>query len=93
MSIEILDPTHEAGFAGFTQARRLRTLAGATVAIVSNGKQGTRPFFDAFEQALRDEHAVAQVLRLTKGNYSAPMEPGILQQAAGADAIVAGIGD
>ena len=93
MSMEIPDPTHEGGSAAFTPAMRLRTLRGATVAIVSNGKQGTRPFFDAFEQALREEHGVADVLRLTKGNYSAPMEPEVLARAATADAIVAGIGD
>ena len=93
MSIEVLDPTHEGGTAGFAPAPRLRTLRGATVAIVSNGKQGTRPFFDAFEHALKHEHGVAQVLRLTKGNYSAPMEADVLARAAAADAIVAGVGD
>ena len=93
MSIEILDPTHEASFPGFVPAPRLESLQGARVGFVSNGKQGTRPFFDAFERALVEDHGVAQVVRLTKANYSARAEPEILDQAAGWDALISGVGD
>src|SRR3546814_11954825 len=55
MSIEILDPTHEMGAPAFSLAARLPMLAGKTVGIVSNGKRGTRPFFDAVERELRSE--------------------------------------
>ena len=93
MSIEILDPTHEAGSRDFVLARRLAALEGATVGIVSNGKQGTKRFFDAFAQGLVEDYGVADVVRLTKANFSAPAEPEILRQAAGWDALVAGVGD
>jgi len=93
MSIEILDPTHEGEATGFAPAPRLASLRGARVAIVSNGKQGTRPFFDAFERELRDRHGVAEVVRLTKSNYSAPAEPEVMAKATAADALVAGVGD
>ena len=93
MSIEILDPPHEGGAAAFRAAPRLRSLRGARVGIVSNGKQGTVRFFDAVERELKDGHGVAEVVRLTKGNYSAPMEPEILEQASALDAIIAGVGD
>jgi len=93
MNIQVLDPTHEGASAAFAPAKRLRTLKGARVGIVSNGKQGTKRFFDAVERELVDTHGVAQVVRLTKGNYSAPMEPAILAQASALDAIISGVGD
>ncbi len=93
MTIEVLDPSHEGGAAPFARATALTTLAGTTVGIISNGKEGTKPFFDAFTQALVDEHKVANVVRLLKSNYSAPAEPEIVQQLAQFDAVVTGIGD
>lgn len=93
MSFTILDPTHEDQSAVFKAAQRLDTLSGATVAIVSNGKKGTRPFFDAFERELRETHGVAEVVRLTKANFSAPAESDLLGDAEKWQALVAGIGD
>ena len=57
---------------GRGRAERPLTLVGATVGIISNGKAGTRPFFDHLERLLREEWRVGEVVRLTKGNYSAP---------------------
>ncbi len=93
MNMQVLDPTHEGGSAAFAPATRLRTLKGARVGIVSNGKQGTKRFFDAVARELTDTHGVAEVVRLTKGNYSATMEPPILAQASERQALVAGVGD
>ena len=93
MSIEFLDPTHEAAASAFVLPPRLRRLAGTTVGIVSNGKYGTKPFFDAFERALIEVHGVNSVVRRTKPNYSAPAGDDIMAEAQGWDAFVAGIGD
>ena len=93
MTITVLDPTHETGASGFQPADRLTSLEGATVGIVSNGKKGTKPFFDAFERELRQSHGVAEVVRLTKANYSAPVERKLLDKAQKWNALVAGIGD
>ena len=93
MSIKFLDPTHEAGSGEFKPAPRLTSLEGATVAIISNGKKNTKPFFDAMEAELRIRHSVADVVRLTKSNYSAPAEPAVLQEAEKWQAVIAGIGD
>jgi len=93
MRIEILDPTHESGAAAFAPARRLTTLKGATVGIVSNGKKGTKPFFDAIERELKQRHGVAKVVRLTKANYSAPAEAEILNEAERWQALISGVGD
>jgi len=93
MSIEILDPTHEGASLDFAMATRLAGLGGATVGIISNGKVGTKPFFDAIERQLLDNYGVAQVVRRTKGNYSAPAEAELLREAEQWDALIAGIGD
>ena len=77
MSIEFLDPTHEGNSAEFKLAERLTSLDGATVAIVSNGKHGTRPFF----------------VRIVKSNYSAPVEPEFLREAEKWQALISGVGD
>ena len=93
MSIEFLDPTHEGNSAEFKLAERLTSLDGATVAIVSNGKHGTRPFFDAIETELKANHGVADVVRIVKSNYSAPVEPEFLREAEKWQALISGVGD
>lgn len=93
MSIEILDPTHEGASLDFALAARLTALKGARIGIISNGKFGTKPFFDAIERDLIDNYGVADVIRRTKGNYSAPAEAELLREAEQWDALIAGIGD
>ena len=93
MSIEVLDPSHESDAREFVPAKRLETLAGATVGIISNGKKGTKPFFDAVERELIEGYGVAKVARLTKSNYSAPVEPELLNEAERWQALIAGVGD
>ncbi len=93
MPFDVLDPTHETDTADFRSATRLASLSGATVALVSNGKKGVRPFFDAFERSLRTEFGVVDVVRLTKSNYSAPAEETLLRGAETWNALVAGVGD
>ena len=91
--MQILDPSHEEGAAGFALATRLAALEGATVGVISNGKEGTKGFFAAFEQVMKDRYGVGDVVLRTKSNYSAPAEAGLLEEAKSWDALVAGIGD
>lgn len=93
MSLEVLDPSHESDTRAFALARRLDALKGATVGIVSNGKKGTQPFFDALERELVERYGVAKVVRRTKANYSAPAEPELLNEAERWQALIAGVGD
>ncbi len=93
MVIEVLDPTYERDNGGFKLAPRLARLDGARIAVVSNGKKGTKPFFDAYEMALSEDYGVAEVVRLMKQNYSAPMEIQVLDGAEKWHALVAGVGD
>ncbi|MCG6951399.1 MAG: hypothetical protein LJE90_03445 [Betaproteobacteria bacterium] len=93
MSLEVLDPSHENDARAFAPAKRLKTLKGATLGIISNGKKGTKPFFDALERELVDRYGVRRVVRLTKSNYSAPVEPELLNEAERWQALIAGVGD
>ena len=93
MAIEVLDPTNETAPPLGEPAPRLATLAGRTVGIISNGKEGTQGFFTHLDRILREEFGVADVIRRVKSNYSAPADPDIVDEMARWHAVVTGIGD
>jgi hypothetical protein len=93
MAIEVLDPTNEDAPEAVALAPRLADLRGATVGMISNGKAGTARLFDHIEEILRREHDVAEVVRRTKGNYSAPAETDLMNEASTWAAMFAGTGD
>ena len=91
--ITVLRPDHDDDVAPLDLPRRPRDLAGATVGIISNGKANTRPFFDHLDALLRREWRVADVVRRTKANYSAPAERDLIAETAGWAVMFAGVGD
>jgi hypothetical protein len=93
MSPVFLDPSYEELPRATVLPTRPASLLGGTVGVISNGKAGTRAFFDHLERMLRDEWGVADVVRLTKSNYSAPAESELIDVAAGWAAMFAGVGD
>ena len=93
MTLEVLDPTHEAAARAFEQPAWPATLEGATVGFVSNGKEGTKGFFAHLGRLLKDEFGVAEVVLRTKSNYSAPAEAEIIAEAGGWDLAISGLGD
>lgn len=93
MPIEVLDPTWGDGAAPFALADRLASLEGAVVGVISNGKQGTRAFFEGLADELQRSYGVADVDVAVKSNYSAPAEAHILDRASRWNALVSGIGD
>ncbi|MSP01053.1 MAG: hypothetical protein EXR07_08400 [Acetobacteraceae bacterium] len=93
MQLQVLDPTNEAIPPFGELAPRLNSLAGKTVGLISNGKEGTKGFFAHLDRMLRDDHGVANVITRVKSNYSAPADPHIVAEIAGWDAVVSGLGD
>ena len=93
MSIQVLNPTHEGDFKSFKAAEGLKSLKGAKVGIISNGKKGTFHFFNALEELLIKNHGVKKVIRVVKKNYSAPAESEIFTEVIKWDAVDAGVGD
>ena len=93
MKLHVLDPTNETVPPLGQPAPRLMSLAGKTVGIVSNGKEGTKGFFAHLDRMLREEFGVAQVVTRVKSNYSAPADRDIVDEIARWHAVVTGIGD
>ena len=91
--ITVLDPSFEEAAAAFAPALRPRSLAGATIGIISNGKASTRPFFEHLARIARAEWGVAEVVMRTKSNYSAPAERDLIDEAAQWAVLFAGVGD
>ena len=89
----LVDPTYEETAPEGRRAPRPVTVRGSTIGFISNGKAGTRPFFDELERIVRCRWAVADIVRLTKTNYSAPADPETIAEAAGWAVMFAGVGD
>jgi len=93
MVFRILDPTNETAPPLGQRAPRLTSLAGKTVGLISNGKEGTKGFFAHLDHLLREEFGVADVILRVKSNYSAPADRDIVDEIARWHAVVTGIGD
>ena len=93
MALRVLDPTNENAPPLDRPAPRVPSLAGKTVGLISNGKEGTKSFFAHLDRLLRDEFTVANVIMRVKSNYSAPADRDIVDEIARWHAVVTGIGD
>ena len=91
--MELLNPSLEQQRSEARPPPRLGTLEGAVIGVISNGKENTVPFFDRVESILRERYGVAEVVRRTKLNYSAPAEADLMSEAMGWDAGLSGVGD
>ena len=95
MTIKVLNPSSEVDVDVETVslAQRLDTLSETTVGIISNGKEGTKGYFDHLTRMLYQELGVSDVVLMVKANYSAPAEQSIIAQASTWDFAITGIGD
>jgi hypothetical protein len=93
MVLQVLDPTNETAPSLGRLAARPASLAGKTVGLISNGKEGTKGFFAHLDRMLREELGVADVIMRVKSNYSAPADRDIVDEIARWQAVVTGIGD
>lgn len=93
MALQVLDPTTERAPPLGQPAPRHGSLAGRTVGIISNGKEGTKGFFAHLDRMLRSEFGVAAVVLRVKSNYSAPADAAIAAEIPRWDAAVTGLGD
>jgi hypothetical protein len=93
MGLRVLDPRFDDESEPARMAPPMRTLAGAIVGLLDNGKIGVAPLYDQVEAILRDRFAVREVIRRRKPDMSRPVPPDLLGELAAADAIVSGVGD
>jgi hypothetical protein len=92
MTIRVLDPRLDPELEPLALAKTLASLDGATIGLLDNAKIGTARFYDRLETLLK-QHGVREIVRRRKPDSSRPVPRAMLDELAGADAIVSGIGD
>lgn len=93
MTLKVLDPRVNPEGEALALAPPVASLDGAVVALLDNAKIGTGRFFDFVAERLRDEHGVREFIRRRKPDATRPVPREMLAELAGADALVAAIGD
>jgi len=86
----ILDPTLRAPVEAALVARasRKRSLDGATIGLLANGKSNGMALLDRVVERLRERHQLGEVVRVAKTNASAPVTVGDTEMLAGRCAVV-----
>ena len=92
MTIRVLDPRLSPEGEAIRLAPPLATLEGTVVGLLDNAKIGTARFYDHLETLLRG-HGVREIIRRRKPDSSRPAPREVLDDLAGADAVVSGLGD
>jgi hypothetical protein len=73
---EILDPTGASDQGhDTTLAPRTRTLRGATLGLLDNGKPNGSALLEEFGRQLRERYGVGEIRMLTKPYFGTPVEP------------------
>ena len=92
----ILDPTLRSPVeaAMVARASRKRSLDGATIGLLANGKSNGMALLDRIVERLGERHQIGDVVRVSKTNASAPVTEGDAEKLAGRCAVViTAIGD
>jgi hypothetical protein len=74
-------------------ADRLPSLAGQRIALLDISKPKGAEFLDRIEQRLREEHCVAEVVRLRKPTFTRPAPPDVLSEAERCGAVLVALAD
>jgi hypothetical protein len=91
-SVVYLDPRGHVHSVDRQMARRLSDLTGAVAALLDNGNDTSRFFFDRLAAVLKDHYGVSKVMLTTKFMSTKPADNAFIQQmAAEADFLVAGV--
>ncbi|MYN13915.1 hypothetical protein GSY71_12280 [Pusillimonas sp. TS35] len=93
MTLRVLDPRASAEGGALRLAPPLKSLAGAVIGMIDNGKIGTAQFFTHLAEILRSQYGAREFLRVRKPDATKPVPPDLLASIAGADAVLAAMGD
>jgi hypothetical protein len=93
MTLRVLDPRQSAHGEALRMAPPLARLDGAVVGMIDNAKIGTARLFDFIEDILRKDYGVRECIRRRKPDATKPVPEALLNELAGADAILSAIGD
>jgi len=91
-SVAYLDPRGHVHTVSRQMSSRLREVRGAVAALLDNGNDTSRFFFDRLADVLQQDYGVRQVLLTTKFTSTKPASPEMIQHLADeADFLVAGV--
>jgi len=88
-----VNPLDEAASAAREAAPRLDTLAGKTIGLLDISKPGGSVFLDRVERILREEHGVADVVRVMKPTYTKPAPLEVLEGLRFVDGVIEALAD
>ena len=74
-------------------AARPASLQGETVGLIDIAKPKGREFLDRVEELLREEHGVAEVVRLVKPTFTRPAPEDVLSEAQRCGAVLVALAD
>ena len=90
--VSYLDPRGHVHTVERQMSGRLGEVRGAVAALLDNGNDTSRFFFDSLAEVLQNDYGVRKVLLTTKFTSTKPAENALIQQlAAEADFLVAGV--
>src|SRR5919109_4321346 len=81
-SVVYLDPTGHVHSVDRQMARRLGQVTGAVAALLDNGNDTSRFFFDRLAAVLTQNYGVSKVILTTKFTSTKPAEKELIQQMA-----------
>lgn len=88
-----VNPLDEAASTAREAAPRLDTLAGKTIGLLDISKPGGSVFLDRVERVLREEHGVANVVRVMKPTYTKPAPLEVLEGLRFVDGVIEALAD
>ena len=90
--VSYLDPTGHVHTVDRHLSNRLVEIRGTVAALLDNGNDTSRFFFDCLAEVLQNEYGVKRVILQTKLTSTKPADPEILSEMAQeADFLVAGV--
>ncbi len=91
-SVSYLDPRGHVYTIERQMSGRLGEVKGAVAALLDNGNDTSRFFFDSLAEVLKNDYGVSKVLLTTKFTSTKPADREVIQHlAAEADFLVAGV--
>jgi hypothetical protein len=93
MSTILVNPLNESRREAAVPAPRLRSLKGATIALLDISKPGGSVFLDRIESVLKERYGVAAVVRAMKPTFAKPAPPAVIDSIRGASAVIEALAD
>lgn len=94
MNIIFLDPSQAADTVPSGMAPRLKSLAGARIGLLSNGKSNSVRLLAMIGKELQSQYGAGELISATKGNASSNCPPSLVTElSAQVDAVITANGD